>query len=210
MDVLKAAGLSGIALAVILSACSREPSPPPPFKLVAPSIDSLVHNPLLLATAGTIILVRVVEVTPWRSESLHGQTATLLVLKSWQGPFSAGDVLHTQGYPGFVLCNGHVDECGTYDFQPGEKGQEFIIMHVGLHNNPDGSGSNADDRWGTTFITAPPMWVWPAAKSQALIAALDQAVIDSVPPDKAGDAKAGYADPMLNTPSAATLQRAPR
>jgi len=97
----------------------------------------------------------------------------MLVLKSWRGPFSAGDVLDTPR--GYVWCippgratarraSGAVRDCLWYNFKPGDQGKEFLIVNT--------SGSTPPD--GTLFVRL--YSTWPAEKSQALIAALDQAV----------------------------------
>jgi hypothetical protein len=138
-----------------LEAAADQSRPPPP---TSPP-ESLVHDPKILYTAWTILLVRVVG---WSSSrdfaTLNAPSTTLLVLKSWEGPFSAGDVLHTP--EGAVLCNGRREDCDSYDFH---KGKEFVIM----------SRTWTD---GTRMPRLHRNEVWAAAESQALMAALDQAV----------------------------------
>jgi hypothetical protein len=178
MDVLKAAGLSGIALAVILTACSRElPTPPQPTFTIqlrqccdAPR-ELLIHDPRVLEHARTVILVRVIgfEMLNPDENSIPAH-ATMLVLKSWKGPFSAGDVLHTP--KGFIQINGNPEDVISYPFQAGDQGKEFLIMDNGGPPPPD--------------IFVGRYSAWPAEKSQALMAALDQVVADSMPTDKKG------------------------
>ena len=108
----------------------------------------------ILETQQTIILVRVVEVGPvlpfaW---SKPGYYATVLVLKSWKGPFSAGRVLHV--VPADVCMRANWD---PYLFQAGDN---ELLMFTGTQEP----------------IVAMKDSVWPAAESQALMRALDQAV----------------------------------
>jgi hypothetical protein len=183
MDTRNIARLWGVGLVLILTACSGAPSPPPENRPVPPPVSlgpppiSLVHDPWILGRANTIILVRVVALAevhpyPWRPD-LTDTDATLLVRKSWKGPFSAGRVLHT--VTGVVLCASPVNDCEPYGFQFADKNKEFLIM----------AGADTErDRTNVLFVRRD--WVWPAAESQALMAALEQAVIDSQPTDRAG------------------------
>jgi hypothetical protein len=181
MGVLKLAGLLGIALAVILTACARGPSPLlsttlflPPDKLAPPPglgptqqqlIDRIAGGmgprpivPSILEGTEPIVLVRVVEV---------GESVTMLVLKSWAGPYPAGHVLHTHStYQGFAVCNGRADLCVKYYFQYGDKDKEFLII------DPGGGGTEMPDE-----IPVYAAWTWPATESQALMAALDRALV---------------------------------
>jgi hypothetical protein len=127
--------LSGIALAVILAPCSRElPTPPEPtFTSIqlppccgAPP-EKLIHDPCILdrPEARTIILVRVVEAEV-QEDFASVPYAKMLVLKSWQGPFSAGEVLRTPKL--LYLCDGKLEDCAQYNFQLGGRGNEFLIM----------------------------------------------------------------------------------
>jgi hypothetical protein len=207
VDVLKIARLSGIALAVILTACSGElPTPPQPTSTIQlpyasreiavtggadpPCCDAppeqLIHNPRILERALAIILVRGIgfEMLDPQENSIPAH-ATMLVIRSWKGPFSAGDVLQTPKgflattYNGIVIDGAPIDtdpmdHMVPYPFQSGDQGKYFLIM--------DNRGFPPPDRW---------VWVgryaaWPAEKSRALMAALDQAVVDSMPTDKAG------------------------
>jgi hypothetical protein len=92
MNIRRIAGLCGVALVVILTACSDAPSDtaPPPYGLAAPP-DRLIHDPRILERAQTIILVRVV----WLNLECLFKCTAMRVVKAWKGPFSAGDVLHT-------------------------------------------------------------------------------------------------------------------
>jgi hypothetical protein len=190
MDSLKICGLGGAAVAAILTACSPEVPAPPErtFTLQLPPCcgappESLVHDPRILEQprTSTIILVRVVKLETVYPVSAppyaigDGTTqATMLVLKSWRGPFSAGDVLHTPKGP-FLAVNGNPVDYLSYPFQVGDQGKEFLIITNGGPNPSDG-----------TEIMVRRYWAWPAAKSRALMAALDQAVLDSMPTDKQG------------------------
>jgi hypothetical protein len=183
MDIRNIARLWGVALVLALTACSGAPSPPPENRPVPPPVSlgpppiSLVHDPRILEQAKTIILVRVAELAeihPYPSwPDVTETSATLLVLKSWKGPFSAGRVLHTKEA---LTCNGRVDYCESYRFQFRDKDKEFVIM--------DFDDVTKVNRTNVLFV--PRAWAWPAAQSQALMAALDQAVIDSQPTDRAG------------------------
>src|SRR5215471_15573031 len=113
------------------------------------------------------VLVRVVKLD---MQETHRESATLLVLKSWKGTFSAGHVLHT---PEFIVCGSRLEDCGLYYFQLGDRSKGFLIMSRGFISGPDGTNP-AVERDA----------VWPAAKSPALMAALDQGVGDSMPTDK--------------------------
>ena len=184
MDVLKIAGLSGVTLAVILTACSRElPTPPQPTSAIQldPCCDAppeqLIHDPRILERALTIILVRVIgfEMLDPERNSVPAH-ATMLVIRSWKGPFSAGDVLQTPRgflgvtYNGAVLANGELvedpmDRMDPYPFQSGDQGKYFLIM---------------DNRGFPPDIWVGRYSAWPAEKSQALMAALDQATRETV------------------------------
>jgi hypothetical protein len=167
--------LWGVAVAVILTACSRElPIPTWEDELPAPP-EQLIQDPRILDSpdARTIILVRVGELERPEYAGLSPY-ATMFVLKSWNGPFSAGDVLHTP--KGFVACGSKRDDCRLYNFQLGDRGKEFLIMSLGGQKRPE----------EPDLIFVRRKWVWPAAKSRALMAALDQAVVDAMPTDKAG------------------------
>jgi len=111
-----------------------------------PPPDSLIHAPL--EKARVIILVRVVESRP------RSSFARVQVLKSWRGPFPAGRVLRVEPP---AACAGA--GCVPYRFQAADT--ELVIFLF-----------DATDR---TTIVAWRDWTWPAAESQALIAALDQA-----------------------------------
>lgn len=103
---------------------------------------------MLLGLHQTIILVRVVELDPE-----DPATPTLLVLKSWRGPFPAGRVLHIEPAD---ACEGN---CDSYGFQA--VGDELLIFSGGTKE---------------PMLTPLQDWVFPAAESQALMGALDQAV----------------------------------
>lgn len=197
MGANKSARWCGITLAAaVLIACSSTPPPPPqPSSLPAPP-DRLVHDPRILelgahagaaAVVGTIVLVRVVEVEKpspayatefapaYATEfaTTHTTTqATLLVVKSWKGALPAGRLLRVPRNSG--TCNGTLASCFSFQFQLGDKDKEFLIMSPGSPTEPDG------------MLAVQEGLVWPATKSQALMAALDQAVIDSMPTDKEG------------------------
>jgi hypothetical protein len=112
--------------------------------------DWLIHEPAeLLEIAKTIILVRVIELKP------PSTSATVRVLKSWKGPFSTGRVLHVKE-PEVLGCG----DCESYTFQAGDKELLMVLF-------------DPEDR---EPIPAWKHWVWPAAKSQALMQGLDQAV----------------------------------
>ncbi len=99
-----------------------------------------------------IILVRVVEVDP------EDGTPTLLVLKSWRGPSSAGRVLHAQ--PPSPITS------PQYFFQAGDKDKKLLILaHPGF-----------SDPYADRIADPPPSGVWPAAEAQPLMEALDEAV----------------------------------
>jgi hypothetical protein len=143
------------ALLAILVLASRTASGAPPP-------DRLIQNPTrFLEGAGFIILVHVEELKPpfegaTGSSSEH---ATVRVIKSWKGPYAVGRILHVQP-PVVVSCH---DPCKSYVFRPDD--QKVLI--VGYH---------PEDRdpivaWGD------PAWTWPAVESQALMNALDGAVI---------------------------------
>ena len=177
MDALKIAGLSGTAVAVILTACSRElPTPPQPSFTIQlrPCCDAppelLIHDPRVLERQSTIILVRVIgfEMLDPERNSVPAH-ATMLVIRSWKGPFSAGDVLQTPR--GYFNYSGALDDMVAYPFQSGDQGNYFLIMPMQIEDQ---------------YIWVYRHSAWPAEKSQALMAALDQAVADSLPTDKAG------------------------
>ena len=180
MDGLKITWLLGFTLAVILTACSRELPTPPELAYTrqlrpccgAPP-ERLIHDPRILDSpeAGTIILVRVLEVGP--QIEVDRKYVTMLVLKSWQGPISAGRVLHTP--KGFLFHHGKPDDNLPYPFQSGDQGKELLIIRCCRMLSSD-----------SDVIFVRRYWAWPAEKSQALMAALDQAVTDSMPTDKAG------------------------
>jgi hypothetical protein len=144
-----------------------------------------------------IILVRVIgfEMLDPEQNSIPAH-ATMLVIKSWKGPFCAGDVLQT--FKGFISINGIPEDFISYPFQPGDQGKYFLIMDNGGPHAPDKGPSCAGEQFLIMDNGGPPppeLFVrrnsaWPAEKSQALIAALDQAVAqavaDSVPTDKKG------------------------
>jgi hypothetical protein len=158
-------------VAVILTACSRQ-LPTPEGELPAPP-ERLIHDPRILEHAPRIILVRVTGLEmldrQWNEIPEHTK---MLVLKSWKGLSAAGDVLHTP--EGFIFHHGKPDDNRFYHFQFGDRGKEFLMM----------SSSGNPEMPDVVFVRR--SWVWPAAKSQALMAALDQAVADSMPTDKAG------------------------
>jgi hypothetical protein len=91
------------------------------------------------------------------------------ILKSWKGPFCAGDGVHT---PKVLSLNCNPEDFLTYPFQVGDLGTAFLIMDNGGPPPPD--------------IFVGRYSAWPAEKSQALMAALDQAVVDAMPTDKEG------------------------
>ncbi len=99
-----------------------------------------------------IILVRVVGTV---------RETTLLVLKSWRGPFSAGRVLHAHPVPIIEP---------QYFFQTGDKDKELLILA-----DPGVSSSDADAGLNR-IVNPPPSGVWPAAEAQPLMEALDEAV----------------------------------
>jgi hypothetical protein len=126
----------------------------------APPADGLVQD--LIAQAQTIILVRVVESfhdpqfppkfnSPERFVPVLG---TVRVLKSWKGPFPTGRKLYVGAT---VLCAGTPDSCEDY---PLKAGDELLIFFPGA----------------TEPIYAARRSTWPAAETQGLMQALDQAV----------------------------------
>jgi hypothetical protein len=122
-----------------------------------------------------IILVRVIgfEMLDPERNSIPAH-ATMLVIRSWKGPFSAGDVLQTPR--GYFIYSGRLDDMAPYPFQSGDQGKYFLIMGY--------DGPSPAETWVGRYEA------WPAEKSQALMAALDQAVAqavaDSMPTDKKG------------------------
>jgi hypothetical protein len=112
-----------------------------------------------LAQGQAIILVRVVQSTfpnatqPPDSPNGRSILGKVVVLKSLWGPFSAGREL----YVGAVfVCNGPPGCCGSYPLKAGDELVIFTNDHEPIH--------------------AGVCTTWPAAESQALIAAVDQAV----------------------------------
>jgi hypothetical protein len=99
-----------------------------------------------IQAAHAIVLVRVVE--------SRQHIAIVRVLKAWKGPYLPGRVLHVVE-PNFYTG----PPCDRYSFQASDN--ELLIF---LDNAKD------EDR-----ITAWEDWVWPAAESEALLRALDQA-----------------------------------
>jgi hypothetical protein len=128
----------------------------------------LIQDPRrFLEQARAIVLVRVEELTPpfigaWGPSGAPttgpSNNATLRVIKSWKGPYSAGRILHVEA-PVIVSC--HQFDCTPYVFQPDDK--ELLITRLGDRDQDP--------------IAVWENWVWPAATSQALMDALDQAVV---------------------------------
>jgi hypothetical protein len=148
---------------LILASCSEElPTPPVPtvtiplFPCCGAPPERLIHDPRILDQAATIILVRVIGLGMQEPAGPFPHP-TMLVIRSWKGPFSAGEVLHTKGPS---MCNGRIEDCVGYPFQSGDQGKYFLIM-------------NGEQE---TEMTVRRYEAWPAEKSQALMAALDQAV----------------------------------
>ena len=178
MDILKIAGLWGVLVAVTHASplSCMVPAPPegPPEGLIREARILDLRSPI----SHTAILVQVLEVerqerptppylerpTPPYQEMPTHTYATMRVLKSWKGPVNAGAVLHTAKGDFFFGCQ-------PWDFQSEDRGKEFLIMNPRV------------DMSGEVFV--PIEGVWPAEKSQALMAALDQAVVDSMPTNKA-------------------------
>jgi len=135
-------------VASVLLATSAASAAPPP--------DWIMNQPAgrTLEQPQAIILVSVVESNP------SSPRATVQVVKSWKGPYSAGQTLHTEE-PG--LCSGPLSSCTPYQFQADDK--ELLIFVY-------------DARYPDKILAAV-QWVWSAAESptQVLMAALDQAVI---------------------------------
>jgi hypothetical protein len=118
---------------------------------------------------GNIILARVVESTfpDWTffRPELPPVLGKVLVLKSWIGAFSAGQVLHVAAV---LSCNGRIDDCGSYPLRVGD---ELLIM----------TQDTKDPILATVNRT------WPAAKSQALMRVLDQQELELQHPETAMD-----------------------
>jgi hypothetical protein len=133
---------------------------PSPALSDAPLPDWQIKSRLELAR--TVILVRVVESTfRGAADSLPVSTfpsATVLVLRSWKGPFSAGHLLHAAP-PGF--CAGSRASCQPY---PLHAGDEVLIF-----------AQQTDDP-----IVASEYSVFRAAESKATMEVLDQAVKEQV------------------------------
>lgn len=128
--------------------------PPPHYCLesvTASVIPSLIEQPM-------IILARVVgsgEVLGLGEAHSMPET-TLLVLKSWQGPFSAGHVLHAQESRIATAQYGfHADD-----------GELLIFAHIFSH-----PGEPPSDQIGNPH----PSRVWRAEEAQPLMEALDEA-----------------------------------
>jgi hypothetical protein len=127
----------------------------------APSDRLVPSGRGMLELAQSIILVRVVASFPDARfpPELNSPTVfapvigKVLVLKSWWGPFSTGRVLYVVAP---VICAGTLESCTAY---PLHTGDELLIF----------TGS-------TEPIMATQAWVWPAAESQALMAAVELAV----------------------------------
>src|SRR5215469_17384772 len=118
----------------------------------SPAPDPLLQDPMrLLETVQTLILVRVVELNPSSTTS-----ATLRVIKSWKGPYSAGRVLHVEA-PVILACAG---PCLPYVFEPNDK--ELLIATF-----------DENDR---DPIVVWDGWAWSTAESKikALMDALDK------------------------------------
>jgi len=86
------------------------------------------------------------------------------VCRHWAWPAAKSQAL--------MADNGAPDDMLPYPLQSGDQGKEFLIMDNGGPPPPE--------------ISVLRHSAWPAAESQALMAALDQAVVDSMPTDKAG------------------------
>jgi hypothetical protein len=76
-------------------------------------------------SATAVVLVRVVESTYGRADTLHGVTPTakLLVMRSWKGPFRPGATVDVGTK---VLCAG--GNCAPYPFQTN---QEVVVLVYG-------------------------------------------------------------------------------
>ena len=133
-------------------------SPPPPASHPPP--DLLVQ--VAIETHQTTILVRVVESTFPGTTVLPALTSAreyrvlgkVLVLKSWWGPFPAGVVLHVAEA---AECAGTIEGCTSYPLRVGD---ELLIVTQGTQDP----------------IVAALSRTWPAAESQAAMAAFDRAV----------------------------------
>ena len=143
--------VSALLATLLLASGVASATPPPDHRQL------LLQDPMrFLEHAQVITLVHVVESKPGATP--EHTSATLQVIKSWKGPYSAGRILHVEE-PTIVSC--HADDCEFYVFQPADK----ALLIVGF---------DARDR---DPIAAWQSWTWPAAESQALMDALDQAVI---------------------------------
>ena len=173
MHILKIAVLWGVCVPVALAFVCSRPTPAPPEGLIH-DLGILDPHPPGVSTA---ILVQVIEVerqewpTPKDCDCpiLPPAYTTMRVLKSWKGPVSAGDVLHTPKIH-TPKGNSFIAGCPPWDVQSEDRGKEFVILDADVD-----SGEIYVNRWE----------VWPAERSQALMATLDQAVEDLMSTDKA-------------------------
>jgi len=130
-----------------------------------PPPDGLIHEGEGLPDwPRAIILVRVVEASSrptfppeFNSRDRYAPiTGGVLVLKSWKGPFSTGQVLHVGSIGG---CAGPPDCCANYPLKAGDE----LLIFTPINQEP---------------ILARPCDTWPAAESTDLMAGLDRAVIE--------------------------------
>jgi hypothetical protein len=151
------------------SVLEYSPSAPPAFfkyhregnrYLPGPSPTNENHwgSPIpFLGAHRTIILVRVLKLDDPVSPSPR---ATVLVLKSWKGPFSAGRALHVGPPPeGVVVCMGSKCPPDMYLFRP--SGDKELLIMTDSETEP---------------LMLSPESVSSGSESQALIRTVDQAV----------------------------------
>ncbi len=113
--------------------------------------DVVATRASLLDHGAAVLLVRKLE---WHPGS---PSATVLVLKSWKGPFSPGRLLHVEPPAVHV---GPAECCKPYIFQRGDN--ELVIFTAAREP-----------------IVLAPDQVFPATQSQLLMQSLDQAVRDA-------------------------------
>src|SRR4029077_4386299 len=107
---------SALLATLLIASSAASGSPPHPAWLL--------QNPMqYLQAAKAILLVRVLESKPGATP--EHTTATLQVIKSWKGPYSAGRILLVKA-PAIVSCAG---KCTPYVFQPDDK--ELLIQPGG-------------------------------------------------------------------------------
>jgi len=141
-------------LLITLLVASRALGNPPPD-------DLLRRGRGLLQGERVILLVRVVEAFSKAtyppefnsSNRFANVTGKVSVLKSWKGPFSTGQLVHVGAR---AVCAGRAECCADYPLKAGEELLTFTTSEEPILMGPCGT--------------------WPAAESQALMAALDRAV----------------------------------